>query len=221
MENNENIQDDDFYQKLHALNGEIPSKSEFAELSKEQKAETVSRLKQNGRNVREISEITGYAVSSIYKLLKHAKMPEAVELESKTFLDNFIDRRTMLEERIAELSKLAQMELPKYKDSIDEETGDAYREVLSGSSSRYSEVARLRYNYECQLLDLERKAAILPSKDVGAYSTLSESKPEELAKEDVENLTDTELLLKLVADLKRNGKSGSLASLKDEKILGD
>ena len=62
---------------------------------------------------------------------------------------------------------------------------------------------------------------MLPSKDVGAYSTLSESKPEELAKEDVENLTDTELLMKLVADLKRNGKSGSLASLKDEKILGD
>ena len=212
---------DNFYQKLHALDSEIPNKSEFANLSKEQKAETVSRLKQNGSSVREISEITGYAVSSIYKLLKHAKMPEAVELESKTFLDNFIDRRTMLEERIAELSKLAQMELPKYKDSIDEETGDSYREVLSGSSSRYSEVARLRYNYECQLLDLERKAAILPSKDVGAYSTLSESKPEELAKEDVENLTDTELLMKLVADLKRNGKSGSLASLKDEKILGD
>ena len=220
MENTESTQDDDFYQKLHALHGEIPNKSEFAELSKEQKSETVSRLKQNGSSVREISEITGYAVSSVYKLLKHAKMPEAVELESRTFLDNFIDRRTMLEERIAELSKLAQTQLPKYRDVVDEETGEVYREILSGSVSHFETISRLRYNYERTLLELEQKAQILPNRDNSAYNTISESKPEELAKEDVENLTDTELLMKLVADLKRNGKSGSLASLKDEKILG-
>lgn len=219
MENSENTQDDDFYQKLHALDGEIPNKSEFAELSKEQKAETVSRLKQNGRNVREISEITGYAVSSIYKLLKHAKMPEAVELESRTFLDNFIDRRTMLEDRILEISKLAKQEQPVYVDRVDED-GEEYRDLVRGNSSKYHELAKLRYHYEKLLMELEQKAAILPSASTSAYTTLSQSKPEELAKEDVENLTDTELLMKLVADLKRNGKSGSLASLKDEKILG-
>ena len=214
-------QNDEFYQNLHSLQWEMPSKEEFAKLSKDQKAEVISKLEQSGRKVREISEMTGYAVSSVYKLRKHSQIPETVELENLTFLENFIARREMLQDRIRELSRILEQEVPVYVDKIDEDTGDEYREIIRGNPSKWAELARVRLAYETQLLTLEQKSAILPSASTSAYNTISQSKPEELAKEDVENLTDTELLMKLVADLKRNGKSGSLASLKDEKILGD
>lgn len=215
-----NKQNDEFYQNLHSLQWEVPSKEEFAKLSKDQKAEVISKLEQSGRKVREISEMTGYAVSSVYKLRKHSQIPETVELENLTFLENFIARREMLQDRIRELSRILEQEVPVYVDKIDEDTGDEYREIVRGNPSKWAELARVRLAYETQLLTLEQKSAILPSASNSAYETISQSKPEELAKEDVENLTDTELLMKLVADLKRNGKSGSLASLKDEKILG-
>ena len=217
----ENTPEDKFYQEIHSLDAEIPSKEVIKNYSTDRKAEVAIALKNSGRKVIEISEMMGISRPYVYKLLKHSTIAEAVSMEDRTYLENFLEKKALLQSRIDQLSKAILQELPKYRDVVDEDTGNVYREIERGSVQAYESLSRLRFHYEKEMLSLEQKANVLPSKDVGAYATLAQSKPEELAKEDVENLTDTELLMKLVADLKRNGKSGSLASLKDEKILGD
>ena len=220
MENNEKPQNEEFYQEIHSLHGEIPSREDIKTLSTDQKSAIVTQLRDSGLKVVEVAERTGLSKPYVYKLLKHNNIPEMVSLESKTYLENFLEKKAALESRISSLSKVIKQETPKYANRVCPDTGEIYKIVLSGSVADYERLCRVRFSYEKLLLELEQKAQILPNRDNSAYNTISESKPEELAKEDVENLTDTELLMKLVADLKRNGKSGSLASLKDEKILG-
>ena len=222
---------DDLYEKLNSVAGNgLPT--DTSNLSTDQKASICVRLKESGKKMPEILEYfkntgtekmsAGYA----YRLIREYSKNFVSELEGRTFLEAYVERSQELQSRISELSKIMDGELPRYKIELDED-GVEERKRVSGNANNFSILARLRQKYEEMLLNLDKQNGLTGNRDQDMFSTLGSTKPEELKKEDMENMTDSELMVKLIQSLKRQGQSPSsmgkrtLANLKDEKILGN
>ena len=228
-DNTENTENPNFYEDLYDITkGGYPEDTSV--LNTDQKAALCVKMRADGRSMQEVSEYfrnTGskLSVGYGYRLVREYAKDDVSELEAKTFLDNFIDQKTVLEGRIREITRVMEGEIPKYVTTIVD--GVEEKERISGNAKNYCELLRARHRYESDLREMISKSGLMPNKDQDMFSTLGSTKPEELKKEDMENMTDSELMVKLIQSLKRQGQSPSsmgkrtLANLKDEKILGN
>ena len=214
-----------FYRDLHDINGKIPENP--ADLTTEQKAEVAAKMKDTGSGVKEIAEYLGVSSGYVYRLLRESTKDIVSELECRTYLDNYVSKTEMLSSRIDELSKIMETEIPRYEITIDDD-GEENRRRISGNANNYTSLARLRQGYEEQLIRLDDRANLLPNKDHSIYDTIGAMRPEELVKDDMEQMSDQELMMKFIEGLKRQGQSAAsmttkmtLANVKNEKILGN
>lgn len=184
-------------------------------MSTDEKAVLVCRLKMAGESMTKIAEYLGVSRKYAYDLKKKAENELRDELECRTYLDNFVsilheltETRDIHRKRVNDILSLIN------NGGVDPVTGEKIGRV--GSNRDLSEAARLVKDYDKLIIDLQKSVGVIPTVDVNPYNSIKDKSPTEIDGSTPLVEKNSEELMQILLD-KLQSKQSSLTPLKNMK----